>query len=130
MFTLTIMVMSACCFAFGFEYVRIVTWASNHGFVDSPEGNGPIYRGIMKGFNNAFDKCEPVAYRTDDVISACRARLADADATDADVEALEECAGVEPDLVYIYCKGRPEPWEMQCAPRRRTPAHSTATPPQ
>lgn len=76
-FTLGILIVSACSFGFGMEYARIITYASTHGFIDSPEGNGPIYRGIMKGYRRAFDKCEPVAYRTDDLITACRAKERD-----------------------------------------------------
>ena len=37
-----ICVLSVCSFLFGWEYVRIVSLASANGFVDSPEGNGPI----------------------------------------------------------------------------------------
>ena len=31
------------------------------------QGNGPIYRGIRNGFNNAYRTCEPTAYRTNEL---------------------------------------------------------------
>ena len=84
------------------------------------QGNGPIYRGIRNGFNNAYDTCEPTAYRTNELIEACRAReQASRDNVKAGREpasalellGLDTCQKMDPDRVYMYCGGF-APWTV------------------
>ena len=125
-FTFGIFLLSICSFLFGMEYRRIITYASTNAFVDSPEGNGPIYRGIKKGFIRAYDKCMPVAYRTDELIEACATKLgSDVALNDDERAALETCQRVDPDKVYLYCRSDENDWQIEEAAKVKHPSWAT-----
>ena len=127
-FTFGIFFVSGCSFLFGIEYKRIITFASTNAFIDSPEGNGPIYRGIKNGFKRAYDTCQPVAYRTDELFQACATKLSSDDTgtlSFADRAALETCQSVDPDKVYLYCRSDGDDWKIDEAYRIKHPSWKT-----
>ena len=118
LFTFGIFLLSACSFLFGMEYRRIIRYASTNAFIDSPEGNGPIYRGIKKGFIRAYRNCEPVAYGTDEIREA-RATKEDEEVDQDNRAALETCQSTDPDKVYLYCRSDEDDWQIDEADRFR-----------